>query len=371
MVSSLLEADLGGHVLIVMTGRERRHLPDGPHARFRPQSADRRRDRPADRRAAPRDDGRCTDGAVRRRCDGVPLYIEEVVAKLKEQPSDAARSRLVCPTPSTRRCSRGCDPARCAAGGGGGGHHRQPDRHEPAALGRRPPTRTPRPGDRRTERRAGCSSRSMTDSWRFRHELLREVAAELSPPSVRRRLHSRIADALVAATDSGNPDWPLIARHYEHAERYAEAASAYRQASADARQRGALGEARTYLTHAVTQVERSRPGAAARPAGDRPAIATGVCLHQAAEGVSSPNAAADFERCLQLSSNDLRRRRILRDRDVRCTATTRCAPISTGPSGCVQSVRRSLTGQTRVVPAVQRRRIRHAGLVPRRLRQRT
>ncbi len=28
--------------------------------------------------------------AVRRRCDGMPLYIEEVVAKLKEQPSDAS-----------------------------------------------------------------------------------------------------------------------------------------------------------------------------------------------------------------------------------------------------------------------------------------
>ena len=29
--------------------------------------------------------------AVRRRCDGIPLYIEEVVAKLREQPLDEAR----------------------------------------------------------------------------------------------------------------------------------------------------------------------------------------------------------------------------------------------------------------------------------------
>ena len=29
-----------------------------------------------------------------------------------------------------------------------------------------------------------------TDVWRFRHELLREVAAELAPPSVRRGLHA-------------------------------------------------------------------------------------------------------------------------------------------------------------------------------------
>src|SRR4029077_17922792 len=41
------------------------------------------------------------------------------------------------------------------------------------------------------------------DAWRFRHELLREVAAELAPPSVRRELHAKVADALIegAAAD--------------------------------------------------------------------------------------------------------------------------------------------------------------------------
>ena len=65
------------------------------------------------------------------------------------------------------------------------------------------------------------------DSWRFHHELLREVAAELSPPTLRRELHSRTADALISAAADGNPDWPLIARHYERAERYIEAATSY------------------------------------------------------------------------------------------------------------------------------------------------
>ena len=59
------------------------------------------------------------------------------------------------------------------------------------------------------------------NTWRFRHELLREVAAELSPPSLRRRLHGRVADALLAAAAEGNPDWKVIANHYEQAERYA------------------------------------------------------------------------------------------------------------------------------------------------------
>ena len=36
-----------------------------------------------------------------------------------------------------------------------------------------------------------------TDGWRFRHELFREVAAELAPPSLGHDLHARAASALV------------------------------------------------------------------------------------------------------------------------------------------------------------------------------
>ena len=77
-----------------------------------------------------------------------------------------------------------------------------------------------------------------TDGWRFRHELLREVAAELAPPSVRRGLHAKVADVLVEG--GGDPDWRLVAGHYEQAERFQDAASAYQKASTAARQRGAL-----------------------------------------------------------------------------------------------------------------------------------
>src|SRR6185503_13995076 len=98
-----------------------------------------------------------------------------------------------------------------------------------------------------------------TDVWRFRHELLREVAAELAPPSVRRGLHARVADALSRAA-GGEPDWRLVAGHYERAERFDEAAAAYQQASAAARRRGALAEARTYLSLTLAQLDRSPPG---------------------------------------------------------------------------------------------------------------
>jgi class 3 adenylate cyclase/tetratricopeptide (TPR) repeat protein len=139
-----------------------------------------------------------------------------------------------------------------------------------------------------------------TDGWRFRHELLREVAAELAPPSVRRGLHARVADALVGA----DPDWGLVAAHYEHAERFDEAASAYQQASTDARRRGALAEARTYLSRALAPLDRATPG----PDRDRREMGLRLrrgLLTATAEGYPIRAAAADFERCLQLGGTDL------------------------------------------------------------------
>ena len=142
-----------------------------------------------------------------------------------------------------------------------------------------------------------------TDGWRFRHELLREVAAELAPPSVRRGLHGKVADALLHGV-GGEPDWRLVAAHYERAERFDEAAAAYRQTSAAARRRGALAEARTYLSLALAQLDRSPPG----PDRDHREMAARLergFLSTAAEGSPGPESAADFERCLQLGGTDL------------------------------------------------------------------
>ena len=132
--------------------------------------------------------------------------------------------------------------------------------------------------------------------------MLREVAAELAPPSVRRGLHARVADALVGV--GGERDWQLVAAHYERAERFDEAASAYQQASTDARGRGALAEARTYLSLALAQLDRAAP----RRDRDRREIALRLergFLTMAAEGQQDRTSAADFERCLQLGGTDL------------------------------------------------------------------
>jgi tetratricopeptide (TPR) repeat protein len=233
--------------------------------------------------------------AVAERCDGVPFYIEQVVAGLAETGVPEA---LYEPLFARLRASANVVPVVEAA----------------AVIGRH------------IERGLLCSVVDLredevdgvideledalvlepwgSDGWRFRHELLREVAAELAPPSVRRGLHARTADALVGGAGA-EPDWRLVAGHYEAAERFDEAAAAYQQASTDARRRGALAEARTYLTQALAQLEHRTPG----PDRDRHEVALRLrrgLLTSAAEGHHSRESAADFERCLQLGGTDLR-----------------------------------------------------------------
>ncbi|RZT25157.1 serine/threonine protein kinase [Mycobacterium sp. BK558] len=141
------------------------------------------------------------------------------------------------------------------------------------------------------------------DAWKFRHDLLREVAAELAPPSVRRTLHGKTADVLVSGA-AGEPDWRLVAAHYEQAERHADASSAYRQASAEARRRGALEEALKYLTRSLTQLELCPPGRDRDRLEIEPRLERGF-LTSTSEGYQSPSVAADLERCLQIVGSDL------------------------------------------------------------------
>jgi class 3 adenylate cyclase len=76
--------------------------------------------------------------------------------------------------------------------------------------------------------------------YRFRHELLREVAYELQPPSRRRYVHSKVADALSSSLGDDVVDWGIVASHYERAGRAVEASDAQERAAAAARMRGAF-----------------------------------------------------------------------------------------------------------------------------------
>ena len=233
--------------------------------------------------------------AVAGRCDGVPFYIEQVVAGLTET---GVPEMLYEPLFARLRASANVVPVVEAAAVIG----RQMDR---GLLGSVVDLSDDEVDDVIDELEDALVLEPWgTDGWRFRHELLREVAAELAPPSVRRGLHAKVADALVGGV-SAEPDWGLVAGHNEQAERFDEAASAYQHASAAAQRRGALPEARNYLTQALAGLDRASPG----PERDRSEISLRLrrgFLTAAVDGPSSSALAGDFERCLQLVGTDLR-----------------------------------------------------------------
>jgi class 3 adenylate cyclase/tetratricopeptide (TPR) repeat protein len=233
--------------------------------------------------------------AVAARCDGVPFYIEQVVNGLSQTGVPEA---LYEPLFARLRASPKVVPVVEAAAVIG----RQIDRGLLCSVVDLSDDAVEEVIDELED--ALVLERWGSDGWRFRHELLREVAAELAPPSVRRGLHAKVADGLIGGA-GGEADWRLVAGHYEHAQRFDAAASAYQRASTEARRRGALAEARAYLTQALAQLDHATRG----PDRDRHEMALRLergSLTSAAEGFASRAAAADFERCLQLGGTDLR-----------------------------------------------------------------
>lgn len=303
VVNSLLGEQLPSTV-IVMTGREASSLPDSSRAQLfelQPLTEQETDDLIV---ALKPDLGADARQMVRSRSDGIPLYIEELVDKLDRQPVDASRSIEVPDSlyealfARLRSSDRAALVVEAAAFIG-----RNVDRSlllavaDPSVRDDFDQIMADLVADRVFER-------IDDDKWRFRHELLREVATELAPPSRQRNLHGRVADALMAATANGNPYWSAVATHYEHADRHVDAAACYQRASADARQRGALEEAQTALTQAITQVEMADAGDERDRLEAALRLSRGF-LASAAEGLGSEEAVADFERCIQLCESDL------------------------------------------------------------------
>lgn len=293
VLGSLLAA-AEGRLLVVMAGRPGGWLPAGWPVKvfdLNPLT-----DEQSDELIMALDPRLGADGraAVRDRCDGVPFYIEQVVGGLTD---GGVPEALYEPLFARLRANAFVVPVAEAAGVIG----RHVDRRLLAAAC----TLNENDLDDVIDvlENAMVLEPWGTDGWRFRHELLRELAYELAPPSVRRRLHAQVADALAHGV-GGEPDWRLVAGHYEQAGRFDDAAAAYHQAAEDAQRRGALPEARTHLSLAITQLDRAAPG----PDRDRCEIVARLkrgFLAGAAEGHSSHAAAVDFERCLQLTGTDL------------------------------------------------------------------
>jgi tetratricopeptide (TPR) repeat protein len=150
----------------------------------------------------------------------------------------------------------------------------------------------------------GAGPDDQVDRYRFRHELLREVAYDLQPPSRRRDLHGRVADALVAGTvDRDVIDWHLVAGHYDAAGRTSDAVDAYERAADRARRLGVLPEARGFLARAIELVTDLPDGRGRRSREVALRLRRGF-LAVSAEGNSSPDAVRDYERCLEITRPD-------------------------------------------------------------------
>ncbi|HEX4558652.1 MAG TPA: adenylate/guanylate cyclase domain-containing protein [Mycobacterium sp.] len=296
LVNSVLTG-ADGRLLVVLTGREGDWLrTDWPVTLFElPPLTDEQSDALIDvLDPSVTDDQRA---AVRSRCDGVPFYIEHLVGELGAAGAESGIPEAL------------YEPLFAAL------HHSHTDVvpvvEAAAVIGRAgdlPLLRAVVGDDAKDVDgvvaelvRARVLERRGNDGWRFRHELLREVAAELPPPSLGRELHARAAHALVDAAAAAEPDWRVVATHFEQARQYDEAVEAYQKASVNARQRGALQEALACLTTALSQLTRCTAGSAR----DRREIAIRLergFLAGTTQGSQTGEGPADFQRCLALAS---------------------------------------------------------------------
>ena len=204
--------------------------------------------------------------------------------------------------------------------------------------------------------------------YRFRHELLREVAYELQPPSWRRKVHE---PARATSSPPTTPaDWHVLASHYERAERHREAAAAYQQTAEWARRRGALDEARAHLTRAIDLVVAAgRAMRRATTARSELRLRRGF-LAMPIEGAASADASADFDRCLELAAADPAGDDMFSTLISLWPHYVSRAASSTAPATSRPPCAASLERQARRLPPPQSRRVRDARLVRGRLRRR-
>ncbi|HLN15774.1 MAG TPA: adenylate/guanylate cyclase domain-containing protein [Acidimicrobiales bacterium] len=147
--------------------------------------------------------------------------------------------------------------------------------------------------------------RDREGQFRFHHELLREVAYELEPPSRRRALHGKLADALTSLLASGSVvDWGVVGTHFERAGRASEASEAYEEAAGAARRRGAFREAEGYLGRAIDLLTSSVDHDVDRDVREVKLRLQRGYMAVSEEGLASPAAAADYQRCLELTAAD-------------------------------------------------------------------
>jgi hypothetical protein len=137
-------------------------------------------------------------------------------------------------------------------------------------------------------------------AYRFRHQLLRDVAYEMQLQPVRRRRHGAVADVMIGLGQPSAPvDAGALAHHLEQAERIEEAIDAHVLAAGESMGHGGIAEAIAQFDHAMELVERL--------ASVQTRLGLELTVRQARgmawaflAGYASAGAAADLERCADL-----------------------------------------------------------------------
>jgi len=241
-----------------------------------------------------------------RRSDGVPLFFEELL-RLQGQPSGSSAPRLA--SKRTEIPPALLDPllARLAAPGVDLGLVQtiacigQEVRHDLVAEVVDLSAEELRQGlDGVLAAGLMDADGSEAPTYRFRHQLLRELAYETQLTPARVQRHARIADALRQRLGwDQSADAGRLAQHLEHGGRPGEAIGAYVEAAQIAQSQGAFAEATAMLDHAlellpeiVDEQERLTLELTVRRALGFSKVAT--------LGYAAPQAAHEHERCFAL-----------------------------------------------------------------------
>ncbi len=139
-----------------------------------------------------------------------------------------------------------------------------------------------------------------TPTYRFRHQLLQELAydTQLTPARIQR--HARIADALQQRLGGDrSADAVRLAQHLERAGRLSEAIGARVEAAQTAQSQGAFAEAAEILDHALKLVARIGDEQARLTLELTVRRALGFSM-VATLGYAAPQAVHEHERCLEL-----------------------------------------------------------------------
>jgi class 3 adenylate cyclase/tetratricopeptide (TPR) repeat protein len=247
------------------------------------------------------------------RSDGIPLYIEELVAAARHgMPSSVPEEATVRPSGTVPDILYDLLAARLSP------HEEDivPIASAAAVIGRDIDPHLLQSVLGMTEDEIARSLESLCEQgvleasveggkpFRFRHELLREVAYELQPPSQRRFVHGRFADVLTSASDGEVIDWGDAASHFEKAGRVPAAVSSYESAASSARRRGSFSEAQRHLSRSVDLLESGLPHDLERDLYEINLRLQRGYLAVSEQGHSSPAAANDYQRCLELAVSD-------------------------------------------------------------------